>query len=88
MIKGPGSRGLRRKSAIFAFALDGAEPRARVVQGGDYDVVVVNRENALRDGKVAIEELEAIKMHAGIALKPLAVQRTSHHIESSATIVL
>ena len=88
MIKGPGSRGLRRKSAIFAFALDGAEPRARVVQGGDYDVVVVNRKNALRDGKVAIEELEAIKMHAGIALKPLAVQGTSHHVKRSATIVL
>ena len=53
------------------------------------DVVVVgNRENALRDGKVAIEELEAIKMHAGIALKPLAVQGTSHHVKRSATIVL
>jgi hypothetical protein len=49
---------------------------------------VGNRENALRDGKVAIEELEAIKMHAGIALKPLAVQGTSHHVKQSATIVL
>jgi hypothetical protein len=47
------------------------------------DVVVGNRENALRDGKVAIEELEAIKMHAGIALKPLAVQGTSHHVKSA-----
>lgn len=83
MIKGPGSRGLRREGSIFAFALDGAEPRARVVQGGGYDVVVGNRENALRDGKVAIEELEAIKMHAGIALKPLAVQGTSHHVKSA-----
>ena len=34
VIKGPGSRGLRRVGSIFAFALDGAEPRARVVQGG------------------------------------------------------
>ena len=45
------------------------------------DVVVGNRKNALRDGKVAIEELGAIKMHAGIALKPLAVQGTSHHVK-------
>jgi hypothetical protein len=34
VVKGPGSRGLRRVGSIFAFALDGAEPRARVVQGG------------------------------------------------------
>ena len=36
-----------------------------MVQGGGDDVVVGNRENALCDAKVAIEELEAIKMHAG-----------------------
>jgi hypothetical protein len=36
--------------------------------------------NALRDGKVAIEEVEGIRLHAGIALKPLAVHGTSHHV--------
>ena len=44
--------------------------------------VVGNRENAMRDSKVAIEELQAIKMHAGIVLKPLAVQGTSHHVKN------
>jgi hypothetical protein len=61
--------------SIFAFALDGAEPRAS--QGGPgrrmMSLAIVD---ALRDGKVAIEEVVA--RHAGIALKPL--DGTSHHV--------